>query len=69
MASSQTSHFLPPGKSDTDSSQKFISKWDIYFVKSYTVLHTEESIFEKRESIALGFDLLFWNIRKINKLV
>lgn len=38
-------------------------------VKSYTVLHTEESIFEKRESIALGFDLLFWNIRKIKKLV
>ncbi|CAH8486765.1 unnamed protein product [Schistosoma haematobium] len=29
-ASSQTSHLLPPGKSDTDSSQKFISKWDIY---------------------------------------
>ncbi|CAI2725306.1 unnamed protein product [Schistosoma spindalis] len=29
-ASSQTSHFLPTGKSDTDSSQKFTSKWDIY---------------------------------------
>ncbi|CAH8440424.1 unnamed protein product [Schistosoma rodhaini] len=28
--SSQTSPFLPPDKSNTDSSQKFISKWDIY---------------------------------------